>query len=82
MGSDVKLFGMEAEKGRWVLVVAGMIIQLCLGAIYSYSILKVPLQNYFNSLGPTVSDTTMLWPYIIFLLVFALTMPLGGPYME
>ena len=82
MGNDVKLFGMKAEKGRWILVVVGMMIQLCLGAIYSYSILKVPLQSYFNSLGTTVNDTIMLLPYIIFLFVFALTMPLGGPYME
>jgi len=83
MSKDVKLFGMEAEKGRWVLVVAGMAIQLCLGAIYSYSILNVPLQKYFtNTLGLTVSATTMQWPYIVFLLVFALAMPLSGPYME
>ena len=82
MSKDAMLFGMEAEKGRWLLVVAGMAIQLCLGAIYSYSVLKVPLQSYFISLGQPASDTIMLWPYIIFLLVFALTMPLGGPYME
>jgi len=82
MSNDVKLFGMEAEKGRWILVVVGMGIQLCLGAIYSYSLLKIPLQSYFKSLDSTVNDTTMLWPYIIFLLIFALAMPMGGPYME
>ncbi len=82
MGNDVKLFGMDAEKGRWILVAVGMAIQLCLGAIYSYSILNVPLQKHFATLGLTVSATTMQWPYIIFLLVFALTMPMGGPYME
>ncbi len=27
-----KLFGMEPEKGRWILVILGMIINLCLGA--------------------------------------------------
>ena len=82
MSENVKLFGMEAEKGRWVLVIIGMIIQLCLGAIYSYSILNVPLQKYFTTLGLTVTATTMQWPYIIFLLVFALSMPLVGRYME
>ncbi|MFH0897027.1 MAG: OFA family MFS transporter [Candidatus Bathyarchaeota archaeon] len=82
MVDNVKLFGMEAEKGRWILVIVGMGIQLCLGAIYSYSILNVPLTNYFATLGLTVSATTMQWPYIIFLLVFALVMPLAGPYIE
>ncbi len=80
--NEAKLFGMEAEKGRWILVVVGMAIQLCLGAIYSYSILKGPLTTYFKSFDPTVGDTVMLLPYIVFLFVFALTMPLGGPYME
>lgn len=82
MSGNLKLFGMKPEKGRWILVIIGMAIQLCLGAIYSYSILNVPLQKYFTGLGLSVSATTMQWPYIVFLLVFALAMPLGGPYME
>lgn len=82
MAENVKLFGMKAEKGRWILVIVGMSIQLCLGAIYSYSILNAPLRAYFISLGLDVTATAMQWPYIIFLLVFALVMPLAGPYIE
>ncbi|MDQ1278817.1 MAG: transporter, family, oxalate/formate antiporter [Thermoproteota archaeon] len=82
MAENVKLFGMKAEKGRWILVIVGMSIQLCLGAIYSYSILNAPLRNYFITLGLDVTATTMQWPYIIFLLVFAVVMPLAGPYIE
>ncbi len=33
-----KLFGMEPEKGRWMLVILGMVINLCLGSIYSWSV--------------------------------------------
>ena len=86
--SSLKIFGMEPEKGRWVFVVVGMLIQLCLGAIYAYSILSVPLKKLFESpiesggFGLTVSATTMQIPYIVFLLVFALTMPLIGKYIE
>lgn len=86
--SSLKIFGMEPEKGRWIFVVVGMLIQLCLGAIYAYSILSVPLKKLFESpiesggFGLTVSATTMQIPYIVFLLVFALTMPLIGKYIE
>ncbi len=82
MSENVTLFRMAAEKGRWLLVVIGMGVQLCLGAIYSYSILNVPLTAYFRTLGLNVTSTIMILPYIIFLLVFALVMPLAGPYME
>jgi MFS family permease len=79
----MKVLGMSAESGRWLLVVVGMIIQLCLGGIYAYGVVRVPLQTYFTSqLGLTVSAMDMTWPFIIFLLVFALTMPLAGPYIQ
>ncbi|MDM7935181.1 MAG: OFA family MFS transporter [Methanothrix sp.] len=60
-----------------------MIIQLCLGAIYAYGVIRVPLQAYFTKdLGLTVSAMDMTWPFIVFLLLFALTMPLAGPYIQ
>ena len=40
----VKLFGMPAEKGRWVFVILGLVINLCLGSIYSWSVFRLPLQ--------------------------------------
>ncbi len=79
---------MPAESGRWVLIIVGIIIQLCLGAIYAYGAVRGDITAYFKSLmaitdpatkGPTPLDMT--WPYIIFLLIFALTMPLAGPYI-
>jgi hypothetical protein len=39
---EEKLFGMEPEKGRWILVILGMIINLCLGSIYSWSVFVGP----------------------------------------
>jgi OFA family oxalate/formate antiporter-like MFS transporter len=58
MGSTLqgKLFGMEPEKGRWILVILGLIINLCLGSIYSWSVFVGPLTNYFTKdLGQTVN---------------------------
>ena len=79
MIEDVKIFGMPPKVGRWVLVIAGMVIQLCLGATYSYGVIRGPLQAYFKSslgLYPTAMDMT--WPFIVFLLAFTLTMPIAG----
>ena len=82
MAEDVKIFGMPAESGRWIYVITGMLMNFCLGAIYAYGILKVPLAAYFKTLGVEATATQMLYPYIVFLLVFALSMPLAGPYIE
>ena len=71
----VKLFGMPAEKGRWVFVILGLIINLCLGSIYSWSVFRLPLQKMF-----AVDATASLLPFIIFLALFAFVMPFaGGP---
>ncbi|MDH7597058.1 MAG: OFA family MFS transporter [Methanothrix sp.] len=83
MSDDVKIMGMKAESGRWILVIAGLLIELCLGAIYAYSIINPPLKKLFTeNYGLTVSATAMQIPYIVFLLIFALTMPLVGKYIE
>lgn len=88
MGDDVKVLGMPAESGRWILVIVGTIIELCLGAVYAYSILSVPLLKTFTDpvsaggFGLTVSAIEMQLPYIVSLAVFAITMPLVGRYIE
>lgn len=68
-------------------VLAGIIIMLCLGAIYAYSVISVPLKKVFEATPPegyglSVTSTEMQIPFIVFLLVFAVTMPLSGKYIE
>ena len=82
-----RILGVEAERGRWLLVVSGLIIMLCLGAIYAYSVIAVPLRKVFEAPPPEghglkVTSTEMQVPFIVFLLVFAVTMPLMGRYIE
>lgn len=72
----------EPPGGRWMMVIVGMIIQLCLGAIYAYGVLRTPLLDHFKALGQTPTAMDMTWPFIVFLAVFALTMPLAGPYIQ
>ena len=77
------LFGMEPEKGRWILVILGMIINLCLGSIYSWSVFVGPLTNYFTGdLGQVVSASEILLPFSVFLAFFAIAMPFTGKYIE
>jgi OFA family oxalate/formate antiporter-like MFS transporter len=71
------LFGMKPEKGRWMFVALGLVINLCLGSIYSWSVFRKPLQTYFS-----VGATESLLPFIIFLAVFAITMPLVGGLLD
>ncbi|MEM3356679.1 MAG: MFS transporter, partial [Candidatus Bathyarchaeia archaeon] len=87
MAESYKVLGMKAESGRWVFVIAGIIIMLCLGAIYAYSVISVPLKKVFEAAPPegyglSVTSTEMQIPFIVFLLVFAVTMPLSGKYIE
>jgi len=72
-----RAFGMKAETGRWIFVALGLIIQLCLGAVYSWSIFIKPLQTDFN-----YSAMGVLLPYMIFLALFAITMPFGGRFIQ
>jgi OFA family oxalate/formate antiporter-like MFS transporter len=79
---SMQLFGMPAEKGRWVLVLLGMIINLCLGSIYSWSIFVTPLTKYFVSIGQNVTANDVLLPFSVFLASFAVAMPLTGRFIE
>lgn len=72
----------EPPGGRWTIVIVGIILQLCLGAIYAYGVLRNPLLDYFKSKGLNPSAMDMTWPFIVFLAFFALLMPLAGPYIQ
>jgi MFS family permease len=71
--SDSKVFGMEAEQGRWIFVLVGMLMNICLGAIYAFSVFKTPLQDLWG-----ISATQSSLPFMVFLAVFAVAMALAG----
>jgi OFA family oxalate/formate antiporter-like MFS transporter len=82
MAEEVKESG-----NRWILVIDGLIMMLCLGAIYAYSLFSGALKTYYTDpapkgLGLTVSALDMQLPFIVFLAFFAITMPLMGKYIE
>ena len=78
-----KIMGMEPETGRWILILFGMVINLCLGTIYSWSVFVAPLTAYFTKdLGQTVTASDILLPFSVFLAFFAIAMPFTGKYIE
>lgn len=62
---------------RYVYPPIGLVINLMLGTIYSWSVFRKPLESFF---GWTALESGL--PFTIFLLAFALFMSLGGRLME
>ncbi|MFW5844375.1 MAG: OFA family MFS transporter [Spirochaetota bacterium] len=61
---------------RWDLVAFGIIVNTCLGTVYSWSVFREPLEGALG-LSPAQSGI----PYSVFLAAFAFSMPLGGEMM-
>ncbi|MGB5963893.1 MAG: OFA family MFS transporter [Coleofasciculaceae cyanobacterium] len=75
--NDLKLLGLPAEKGRWLLIPLGVTVLLCLGTVYSWSIFRKPLEKVLN-----ISATESLLPFTVLLVVFAILMPITGFYID
>ncbi|WP_295624017.1 OFA family MFS transporter [uncultured Nitrosomonas sp.] len=67
------ILGMAAEKGRWLLVSVGFLINVCLGSIYAFSIFRKPLETLWG-----ITSSQSGYPFMVFLAVFAVAMPLAG----
>ncbi len=71
------VLGMSPDKGRWGLIVIGAVIFFFIGAIYSWSIFRGPIQKHFGC-----SSTAAGLPYMLFFAVQAFLMPFIGPYID
>lgn len=74
---DTKIFGLPAEKGRWLMIPLGIAVMLCLGTVYSWSIFRKPLEKMLN-----ISATESLLPFTVMLVVYAILMPITGFYID
>ena len=72
----VTILGRPAEQGRWFLIPLGMMLLLCLGSVYSWSIFRTPLENEMG-----ISATQSLLPYTTVLVFYAALMPIAGFYI-
>ena len=80
--NEVTVYGMPAEAGRWVFVLAGMIMNLCLGTVYAWSVFRKPLQDLFSTPEVKITATQTLLPYMLFLAIFTVLMPISGRLLQ
>jgi len=75
--AELKLFGLSAEQGRWVLICLGFVISICTGTLYSWSIFTKPLEEEFK-IGSVESGL----PYMLALAFFGFLMPIAGKFLD
>ncbi|AFY79873.1 L-lactate MFS transporter [Oscillatoria acuminata] len=74
--SELTLFGLPAQQGRWLMIPLGMSVLLCLGSVYSWSVFRKPLEGELN-----IGATESLLPYTVALVFYAALMPIAGFYI-
>jgi MFS family permease len=65
------------DNKRWVYVIAGIIIMLCIGTVYSYSVFRLPIETLFQ-IGATQSGL----PYMTALAFYAIFMLVSGKHLD
>src|SRR6266567_617161 len=65
------------SPNRWVIAIAGVFLQIVLGAVYAWSVFRIPLHNQF---GWSISQVTLTFTISIFMLGFAAFV--GGLWMN
>ncbi|MCY6490309.1 L-lactate MFS transporter [Leptolyngbya sp. GGD] len=75
--SELKVLGLPADQGRWLLLPLGMSVLLCLGSIYAWSVFRKPLESELN-----ISATESLLPFTVALVFYAALMPIAGFYIS
>jgi OFA family oxalate/formate antiporter-like MFS transporter len=65
-------------KNRWFVIIGAILIQLCLGGIYAWSVFRKPLQGPPLNLTPTQATL----PFAFVLISFALATIIGGRWQD
>ena len=77
MANEFIKLGPSKSSQKWLYVILGILIMLCLGTVYAWSVFRLPVENTFG-IGSTQSGL----PYMVSLAVFALTMIFTGKYLD
>ena len=64
-------------KFRWIYVLSGIIIMICLGTVYSWSVFRISVEKYYD-VGTTHSGL----PYMAALAFYALFMFITGSFLD
>jgi OFA family oxalate/formate antiporter-like MFS transporter len=76
MQKEIKQRDMKFSK-RWIYVFLGIIIMMCLGTVYSWSVFRISIEKSFD-IGSTQSGL----PYMVSLAFYSLFMFLTGKYLD
>lgn len=68
---------MTTVPNRWIIAAAGVVMQIALGAVYAWSVFRIPLTRAY---GWTISEVTLAFTIAIFVLGFAAFA--GGQWMR
>jgi OFA family oxalate/formate antiporter-like MFS transporter len=68
---------LAAIPNRWLIAAAGVVMQIALGAVYAWSVFRIPLTREY---GWTISQVTLAFTIAIFVLGFAAFC--GGQWMR
>ena len=79
---DATLFGMPVRTGRWVFVLAGMLMNVCLGTVYAWSVFRAPVAKLFSTADVPITAKQTLWPFMLFLAFFTVLMPISGRIVQ
>ncbi len=75
--AELQVWGLPAEKGRWFFVLLGAMLNMCLGAVYAFSVFRRPLEHLWG-----ISATESGLPFMVFLGVFSVGMVLAGHVLD
>jgi MFS transporter, OFA family, oxalate/formate antiporter len=79
---DATLFGMPVRTGRWAFVLAGMLMNVCLGTVYAWSVFRKPVATLFSTPDAPITAKQTLWPFMLFLALFTVLMPISGRIVQ
>ncbi|MBM3754815.1 MAG: OFA family MFS transporter [Acidobacteria bacterium] len=74
---DVQLRNMSSSPNRWLLAGAAVLMQVCLGIIYAWSVFRAPLEQHYGW-----SKTESIAPYRWSILFFTLAMIVAGFWQD
>ncbi len=69
-------------KNRWLVIVGGILIQLCLGIIYAWSVFTIPLTKAVEEGGKGFTASQSAWIFSVGLFTFSVFMIVSGRLMK
>ncbi|WP_408955976.1 OFA family MFS transporter [Natroniella sp. ANB-PHB2] len=72
-----KDIGVAFKTKRWLYIPIGILIFMCMGTVYSWSVFRKPVEELLN-----INATQSGLPYMIFLVFYAALMPIAGGFID